>query len=599
MNFHKTILRGITGVMTASLIGFFSWGSAGCGGAAGLTEPPVSSENLAQEAMAFLESGSISEAQAKYDASLDADPDNTEAAFGAAITRIMSLPESDPSNKILRSLGQMEFKTANMVGPTGYLNELNEFNKTTVSLDGLSGQFFGTITGYSYEGSFSFTDPESGTAQNAECLSREIYGYFRGDDGKTELSASLTIEKVTKINGAITSSFLLKPGDVVDVQQRLDSTVCFGGFGGIPVVSFSLYRGDSWSGRTSSSTGAISIKSVGANEGDAVELELQSVILGSGDASSSFTLNGTIADTVTGEDVDPSKYLPFGELKGGKGLNHLLSKTVDGYTSDQVLEDIAGYHPLLEEIIALLDQADQSDDFQFTFPKGLYFGTKDVTINRIDLKSCLAGMHFFQAGLYLAESWRYPIDLGTLFDTEGNRIISLEDLVGQLNEFFTLREDHRLDEAQVELTIGLQTLLEAHDLLPTVTKDGVFEAVPGLEEAYAQLRDVVEIAQASLDEAQIFPYLEPNLTIDLNRFFNHPPDARNVDVDPFVIENGKIKFVEAFFKEMTEGIIDVELTGNYQHAFTAIKKDPFLKGVFDEFDAFFIAGHFYSVGGSD
>ena len=81
--------------------------------------------------------------------------------------------------------------------------------------------------------------------------------------------------------------------------------------------------------------------------------------------------------------------------------------------------------------------------------------------------------------------------------------------------------------------------------------------------------------------------------MNLGNFFTNPPDASEVDFDPFVIENDQIRPVEMFFKEMLEGTVDFEIVPAYRAAFTAIRGD-FGYFVLDEFRNFFVAGHLVS-----
>ena len=249
-----------------------------------------------------------------------------------------------------------------------------------------------------------------------------------------------------------------------------------------------------------------------------------------------------------------------------------------------------GYVPLFEEIGALLAQADRDNTFQFMIPKGLYFGLADIPVNRIDLKLMRASMELSMAGFLFADAWEFPVALGTIYDQEGNDLLSREEILNQLNRSFGLKQDHRLDEAQLALTEGLGRLLEAHDLLSQVTVDGTIEQNPLTVEEYAELKDLVVVVQSSLSGAQTFGFVKPAVNINLGNLFLSPPDASRIDFDPFVLEEGKIRPVEAFFQKALEGSVDFDTAISYKKSFKAIRKG-FGKVVFDEFHNFFSAGN--------
>lgn len=429
------------------ILAFIVAGSlAACGGGSraggGGNNDQQNSVSFAEAAYDFLKSGDVVAAQTNYDAALVADSTNTNAAFGAAFSRILQLPASTPSTNLLASFGQSPIQMSNLLGPTSYMAAVNANNTTS-------------------DDTINNTDPD-------------LADYF--------------------------PFFGLLPSE--DEQNEKTDAVIF-------------------------------------------------------------------------------------------------SQTTAGLTSADLIAQAMDYAPLWQEIADLLAQADQSNDFQFVLPKELYYGTQDVPLNRIDLKLLRSNFEFLLSDLYMANSWNFFFTLDGLYDSNGHLLISQQEIVDQLNQFFTLKADHQLDLAQEKFSSGLQMLLDAHDLVPSITVDGIVDNTTDTTAGYDELDAAASVIQQSLASQQSFAYVDPVVNINLNAFFNAPPDASEVDIDPYVLEDGQIRPVEGFFEEVLRGTIDLNLAQQYRTAFTSIQS-PFSENILDEFQAFFVAGVLVlHVGGND
>lgn len=608
-----------------------------CGGGKKSPSPggPEGSESVEEQASSSLADGNISDAMTQYDQILEKDPNNTEAAFGAALTRLMMLAESSPSNQILQSLGQPALKLSNFVGQDGYLAAWDNINAATITLDGFEGPFFARNGdppfNYSYRRTESVLSDEEQNAiydqinqledgeqpspeerqridelysqlnatVEVECSYRGVAFEFQNAD--QSVNGSLTI--YTSVSVLVLSKkkeiAALKKMEVIEVGQEARQ-YC----GVSKNIYLSVWTPDSYyNDINEEGSGTIIIKQIGENINDTVEIEFNQVTLKNRWASdnNTITLNGNFKDTITDFAPDKSQFFPFtnlppndewspnGDFINRTKLGRIFSQAVDGLTVDQLQEQLSGYIPLYQKIRDLLEKADKDDSFQFLIPKRLFFGTKDISINRLDLKTLRAGVDFSMAGLYMLDSWSFPIDLGALYNENGETLISQQELVNQLNQFFDLKADHHLDEAQSAFAQGLENLVNGFDLLDTVSVDGIIEKNAQTIGGYAELSNLVEIIQKSLSDQQIFPYTDPVVTINLKTFFQNPPDASQIDVDPFVLEDGKIKPVEAFFQKILEGSVDVDLAIKYKQAFSAVNS-KFKEAVFDEFKKFVVGG---------
>lgn len=551
---------------------------SGCGGGGG-GAPGVDSATALNNAALALKSGDIDGARLGYDAALAADGDNREAAFGAGFTRLLQLAESDPSNATLSLLGQKSMKLSALFGPDGYLKAMEDVYRVDASLDTLEGPFQGTASVYGQD--FFVDDTE-------ECRMKLMHFHLTNTEKKTKLDGFVVLS-IDAPDG--TPLYRLEDGAEVGIGQKFAGELCFEQ---TPLAGVDVYENKTGFGNyKGNASGKIVAAKTSAEKGGSFSLHLQDVTLPNYEGDQQKTVSGDIADIISDEKPDPSPYFPFAvpadsELRvGRKALMLRLAK--DGLMLSEMQDETLGYIPLVQEIAELFHRADADDAFQFVVPKELYFGGQDISLNRADLKAIRAGMEFGLAGLFFVNSWDCPFNIGDYYDENGKDLYGDEQVLEQLNQCLTLREDHHIDEAKEHIVQGFELALENDDLRQSVEVDGIFDDDGKGKGGYVELRDTVEILKNSLTEDQVFLYVDPALTLNLGHLFSNPPDASRVDVDPFVLENGEIKPVEAFFKAYLEGIVDFDTSAGYKNAFSALGKD-FWHLVFDEFNVFTVGG---------
>lgn len=309
-------------------------------------------------------------------------------------------------------------------------------------------------------------------------------------------------------------------------------------------------------------------------------------------SSSFLTALNTFNTAGTGTQPSPSSYFPFAGVGGSrKGWGRIFSQAGDTLTGTNLQDALAGYITLVEEIRNLLEKADKANDFQFSVPKDLFSGTADIPLNRVDLKALRATFAFWEAGLDFLDSWNLPMTVGDLFDTNGNQLVSDQEIVNRLNnaQFFALKSTNKIADAKVAVTQGLQLALDMIDLLPSVTVDGIFEQETGTADGYTEIQQLAQKMQSSLSASVDFTYVSPLVHVNLGQLFSTPPDASKIDVDPFVLEGGRIRPVESFFTQAFSGIADIDFGLHYARAFTAISR-AFARTAFGEFHPFSVAG---------
>lgn len=546
----------------------FSFLISSCGGGGAASSAPSLEEivTLLADATTSLEAGDVESAEAAYDLVLSGDPHNATAAFGSALSKMLLLSTSKPSNKIMEGLGYNPIKMSQILGETSYLSALNNYNEVDATIDGVEGPFTGHAR---------LSDvPECG------------YEYVTFEIKNLNKTIDIKLDLMIAFSGASDSglgAFELKAGDVISLDQVNPNGRCRG-----QSVYFRVYHqdGDFYTLNPDAAVGQITINSIDGQEGGSVDFSINASLY-DWRSHEVFDLVANVSDSIITELPKAKDYLPFFGQKGG--LGEFLANAQDGLKIEDFQSYVQGYVSLIEEINALLEIADQSDDFQFVIPKAMYFGSDDILVNRTDLKTIRASMHLSLVGLYLSNSWECDMEVGSLYDSNGLITTDTATIVDQLNECFSLKSGHQVSEAEQEFAKSLQLLQEALTALETTTSDGIIEPSEGTEAGFAELETLVQTAVDSLTSSQTFTLADPNVSVHLGEFFANPPQRDDVSTDPFVLENGKIKPVELFFKEQLEGIVDYNLGTSYK-SLVADLNGHFSSLIFDEFNPFFLGG---------
>lgn len=551
---------------------------AQCGGANkedGFLDPNLSESEALDLAMTALIEGDLETAQQTYEAIIEKFS-SAQASFGAALVKIMLLSTSDPTTHILQSVNQEPINILNLIGPQSYLAALYGMNEAEdVLIDNYTEPFYGR---------FSTDEPYSYSYQSNSCARIRLQGSFKSAEGNLNIYLYYWLSLVATDQQNQTTTFNLEAGSTYLLEEDQDYPC------GISSLLDDMYvdapeEGFFWIDETLS-TGTVTINQIGTEEGAIISLTFNDVVLYNGDEQS-FTLNGTLADIISNQTPNNGDYFPFFTEEGeGLELSEILGQVAQGLTTTGLQEYLSEYIPLFEEIGDLLREADQNDDFEFIIPADLYYGYKDIHLNRIDLKAMRAGFKFLLTSFYFVNSWEVPMMVSGIYDSEGNLLKTKEEIVTDLNDFFTLKSEHQFNEAQIAFSEGLDLYLETHELLEQgVSVDGVLEAEIGSLDGYAELKNLAETIKASLVEQVVFSYVEPSFLVNLNNYFNTPPDASQIDYDPFVLEDDSIVPVEAFFEEILKDTVDFDLAQTYESTFVALK-GSFLKSAFDEFFPF-------------
>ena len=247
------------------------------------------------------------------------------------------------------------------------------------------------------------------------------------------------------------------------------------------------------------------------------------------------------------------------KMKGHSGLRCALSRVIAGYTAEQIaasLNELTGYvDPIIEDLLVAVDTASAS----FTIPKELYSGDADIPINHADMVQILAGMYMLKAGSDFANSWGFDIDLSTLVDENGNALITRADMVNQLNQQFALRSDNRITNARANMQQAVAYSKSSIQEVLNGSTGGVLNLSSENQIIYTDLQNLIASTNDSFGGAVQMDEFLPIVETNLDKFFNNPADGAAIASDPFVLQFGRIKAVEAYWQPMISTACDYNI----------------------------------------
>jgi len=269
-NVSRITLSLVTGLL--GLIVVSACGGGGGGGKGKIVDPlepdPAKSEEMAQQASSSLDEGEVATALEQYDDALELNPDNANAAFGSALTRLIMLSEADPTNTILRRLGQKEMKVTDLVGTQSYLAEENLINQTTVALTGLEGSFFGKAylraeTDQGYEENPALTEEQMDQMWDEyDDLNEQYWDLEYAGAGEAELAALR--DRMNAILDEIRVPFSIESQDLVISIWNVDRSLEM-------EMEFNV-----WTKRTNTETGQVVEETSLVTDGGPVDILISS-----------------------------------------------------------------------------------------------------------------------------------------------------------------------------------------------------------------------------------------------------------------------------------------------------------------------------------
>ena len=232
------------------------------------------------------------------------------------------------------------------------------------------------------------------------------------------------------------------------------------------------------------------------------------------------------------------------------GIPCLVSRVTAGYTVEDLAADLQTLSDgIIGDIITDLSIAVENAASSFTIPQALYTGNRDINLHHADITQLLAGMYAARASIDFANSYRFDIDLSTLVDEDGGDLITKNGLVNLLNRQFALRADHRLAQAENNLSLAFTYSVAARNEVIDGAENGILVMDGDNDVIFADLLAGAEAALDSLGGPTAISGIVPFIEADLENFFAAPFDGSDLEVEPFVVEDNHIRAVEAYWQE--------------------------------------------------
>jgi hypothetical protein len=292
-------------------------------------------------------------------------------------------------------------------------------------------------------------------------------------------------------------------------------------------------------------------------------------------------------------------------------FNRILAHATPGFGGRELQDGLRGIFGMLESIVQRLESARLCEEFEFTIPGRLFYTNTDIPVSHTDLTMFTATQYMNQFASILPNVWRMKIELGLIFDENGNRVMSNDYLLSEMNRFFYVRSTTALLEARSKFFAALDTALEGFAEMPTTSSYGLLERVPETADGLDALRGTTQSLINSFEGMTriagvsqhvtgggtgLFVAIPPefiDISIDLDSFFSDLPDLDEIGIDPFVLEdvNGtpldteddKIKPVESFFQAMADRFMDGYIVDERLHLdFMELFHQTFANSLLDE-----------------
>ena len=242
-----------------------------------------------------------------------------------------------------------------------------------------------------------------------------------------------------------------------------------------------------------------------------------------------------------------SRRAPFQVLRSAPAWDDLVS-VFQGTTMAAMFDHAAATAPYLDDVAKAFEKAAAAPDFEFTIPKGLFFGARDLVVRRPEaalLAAAVRGLQFWL--LFLdAYDWNISGASGQAFTDSLNAHFFY---VADAQKFGASRGPY--DQMAKDLSTALDAMA-AEGPAPA----GAFSqwtAAPGFDllRSFATMLAQVPTGQPAI------PNTNPATQVDLSGMFGSQPlDGQPLAHDPFVYEVdsvtgiGHIYTVEGFWRDL-------------------------------------------------
>ncbi|MFH1830025.1 MAG: hypothetical protein ABH871_04530 [Pseudomonadota bacterium] len=575
--YHLRVLMivALAGMLIISACKKGGGGEEGVGGEAGEAEITPAQQQY-ESAIEALKSGDIRGARDKFTQAIEEQSASTNPAsakvksttdltmilpqshFGRALTNLILLIESAPITDLLAGFGQNPWSIDSIFGSSGYLSRLNNiYGADSININ-VSGQINGTIdkpyaVTDSYEGICSIYGPSC--SQFSINSKIDEIGFGNAEDlwlaFKPEVLASGPSKASGKCN--FSAGATLTPSDACTITQgnEQDKEYLFeASFGG---------NGYYFKTDEIKSTGSVTVDKLGKNIGDTIAVTFNNLTLFDSN-NNTITLSGTFEDKLTERNAS-AKGLGFPFSTMCKEKNCIFSQMKSGYRTSNAIAILTGLQPLLDDMVADLEVAISSPSTSFDIPKELFFGSQNMHVSHADMLFLLGAVYELRAAINLLNSWTADTALHGLMDSNGNFIGNKNAVLTELNQFFHLKPDNELSQAQTNFSNSFGYFIQGLDEVLSGTAQGVVTKSADNQQFYDEIRDMVVSGNSALQGSAQIAWINPVINMDLAYLLGGNVDGSKINSYPFVLDKqGNIKAVEAYFSQLMQNVCSYSLT---------------------------------------
>lgn len=548
----------VTGALAAACTEDDVASTPGTGGSPSSGGPPAGEVTCGADcaadltaARAALEAGDYAGAFAQYRCA-----DSREAAFGAGLTRMLTLLEGPAATQLMAHLGLAPLVATDLLGPDSIVSRLNRRWDGEGTL-AVSGALAATLP-------FDRAKLEVGE-----------WPYLEAMDWTSDAEADLYVEFTEPAALAAGSAFAITfdcaatspTRQMVPGLSFLELDFAVAGEDHWCSVPYSFYQGP-----CEPDGGRVVLVEGSSVPGQRASLTLENVLLEcSGEGVSAYPLplvrvSGTVAAGIVSDVVDTTGLHPM--FQEDFDFQATLPATT---TVTELLADAAGLAPELEEAACFFRAAGGTSGPVFTFPGSLFAGP-DFTVSAGDSEVLGALVLATAAAAHLGSAADVPLTIHDLTcNGDEADCPSTEALVAAFNAGFATRF------RPAEFTEAARLLGEALPLLDAglgrLDADSLFVQNAASSAGLVLIRDVVVAANRSLTTgATALPHVTPAVTVDLRSFFATARNPRDVGLPVLTYSEqcdewdycwSETELSTDFLQAYSAGMSDVSWEGEY------------------------------------
>ncbi|MEO1171860.1 MAG: hypothetical protein AAFX94_07380, partial [Myxococcota bacterium] len=503
---------------------------AGCDG----SDDPAEETVPLNQADSELADGDLEAALQSYEGRLAADPNDDQAGFGAALTRLMLLPTSAPVDDLLMDCGEAPISLDFVFGEQGLLDWAEESRDGTVDLRVTTEDGTDALMPTSVFSSLTTSDFDG-----AETVDVTVQSLFDATGGSE-------VFRVRANDADFSDGVVVTAGGEFSVGL------------GVTLETVSSNGDSRFLSGDSIRSGSISIRVSGGT----LRVEFEDVEFNT--FSGTFNVDGTIEDTVDGpyeistEDLNGSSFddvevNTFGEFVQELGAR--CSAPLDDAFVLSFLDDFAG------ELAAIRQRLDGIDDANFSFdiPASTFANPAAVRVGLETVLGLRAALLTQEAIIEAVGQFSYfRQGVETMLDSSGE--VDVNQAAAELNASFLTSESPVSFEPMI--TDELQAAIAEAQRALDVSSDGVVNLAELPASAKAEIRQGLDTVSSALEDPTNLPRT-PEYTLNPGDVMADPPNRDSMRAEAggdvwTVNEFGELEFSSAVVDWLADRLSNIE-----------------------------------------